>query len=799
MKYALRQLAKNPGFTIVALATLALGIGVNTTAFTVLNRLLLQSLPYRDPSRLVQVWAATPRDEFAGFAPGDFFDAQEQNTVFSAMAAYIPGAPMSFAETGQAAVREGGVASTGNFFPVLGVQPQIGRTPTADEEARFVPVTMLSNRFWRQHYNADPKVLGRTVRLDGKTYTVIGVMPPAEDDPQLWYTNPSFFALNPMKLNRDLRGAGWYTVVARLKPGVTLEQAKSEMAVMAARFAKDHPKTNTGRVFRVIPFPTTNMGDTGTELTWLTMALSGLVLLIACVNLANLQLVRTTRRSQEIAVRLALGCSRARLIGMLLLESVILSVAGGALGVVVAKWCNAYIAHFFEIDMPLDLRVIAFTFAVSLATGAIFGTVPAWIASRTNVGAALKSSGRGATSDRSRHWLRQGLIVVELAMALTLLAGAGFFVSGIYRLTHRNLGWDTSDIVTGWMELDHDHFGEQKDPRSLAFGEQLQRNISAIPGVKAVAISSGGNPAGGFTLQPYRLEGQPPPEVGKEPYTGYMAATPGIFQVFGFHLVEGREFRESDRPGSGRVIIVNEAMAKKCWPGQSAIGKRVGGTDPANPEWAEVVGVMRDFVTGAAFYDRTANPLKVLTPWAQNNHRFLSFDVRTSGAPAAYKDSVRKAVSLMAPDLAVSELETVDDVLSDEIAYFSFLRKILVQIAGLGLLLSAIGIYGVVANLASERTKEIGIRMALGAQSGSLVWLFVKNGLQLAVVGAVLGLAAAFALVTMLSRMLPALPGKDPRVVACVAVLLVIIALIACWLPARRMTRISPTIALRTE
>jgi putative ABC transport system permease protein len=798
MKFAIRQLAKNPGFTVVALLTLALGIGVNTTAFTILNRLLLQSLPYYDPAHLVQVWAAVPRDPYAGHAPGDFFDEQEQNTVFSGMAAYIPGSNVSLAEPGQPAVREGSVGMTANLLSVLGVPPLLGRLPSAEEEARFEPVALLGNAFWRQHFSADPNVLGRRVKLDGKMHTIIGVMPPALDDQELFGVRPCFFQLNPMRLNRDLRGTGWYTVVARLKPGVTLKQAQSEMTVMAARFAKDHPKTNADRTFRVIAFPTTEMGDTGTELTWMTMALSGVVLLIACVNLANLQLVRTTRRSPEIGIRLALGCSRTQLVGMLLLESVIVSVAGGLLGLLVAKWSNAYVARYFSIDMPLNLRVIGFTFGVSLVTGALFGTVPAFLASRTNVNASLKSGARGATSGRSRHWLRQGLVVLELAMALTLLAGAGFFVNGIYRLTHRSLGWDASHEVLGWIELDHDTYGEQLDPRSLAFGERMQASLAALPGIEAAALSNG-TPAGAFGGEAYRIEGEPPPEKGKEVYAGWAAVSPGFLKVFGIQLVQGRDFRDSDRRGSPPVIIINEAMARKCWPNENPIGKRLGTSDPEKPAWAEVVGVMRDFECGAEFYNPNGNNLKFMAPWAQNNHRFISFNVRTSGPSQASIQPVRKAIGLLAPDLAVSMLDTVEDELADEVYYFTFLRKVLVQIAGLGLLLSALGIYGVVANLASERTKEIGIRMALGAQPRSLVWLFLKNGSQLAAIGAVIGLGAAYFLVGVLHRMIPVLPGKNPWMIAAMALLLVAVALVACWLPARRITKINPTIALRAE
>lgn len=798
MKYALRQLAKNPGFTVVALATLALGIGVNSAAFTVLNRLLLQSLPFRDAGRLVQVWTSSPREDFATQAPGDYFDEKEQNTVFEDLAAYVPGATASLAEAGQPAAQCGSVFMTANFFTVIGVQPQIGRLFTADEEKRFEPVTLLGNAFWREHYGADPKVLGHTIRLNSKMYTIVGVMPPALDDPVLFDTQPSVFPLDPTRLNRELRGGGWYHVVGRLKPGVTREKAQAEMTILATRSAHDFPKTDNGLGRRVIPFPTSSIGETGARMTWLVMALSGMVLLIACVNLANLQLVRTTRRAPEIGIRLALGCSRARLIGMFMVESLLVSVAGGALGILVAKWSNAFIARFFGIDMPLDLRVIGFTFLASMATGAVFGTVPAWIASRTDVSSSIKAGSRGTTSDRSRHWLRQGLVVVELGLALTLLAGAGFFVSGIFKLTHRDLGWKADNVLIGGIELDHDHYGEQQDPRSLEFGNRVRERVEALPGIEAVEISSG-SPVYGFNGAPFRIEGQPAPEPGKEIYASQNIVSPEFFQVYGIRLIQGRNFRESDRPGSPHVVIISESMARKFWPGENAIGRRMGETDPDKPDWAEVVGVMADFQGAADFYNPSATSFRFLRPWAQNNHRFMTFNIRTSGQPEASRESVQKAIGLLAPDIALGGLFTIKEMMGNEVAYFSFIRRLLLQIAVLGLLLAAVGTYGVVANLASERTKEVGIRMALGAQPAGLVWLFLKNGVQLAVIGAATGLVASFFLLNILANMFSSVPGNDRWVVVGMAFLLVAVALVACWLPARRTTRIDPTVALRAE
>ena len=797
MKHAIRQLAKNPGFTVTALLTLALSIGVNTTAFTVLNRLMLQSLPFREPARLVRIWASNAQYSYIDQTPGDYCDERDHNSVFEAIASYVPGFQQSLVEPGQPPMRYSACSASANFFPLFGIQAQLGRLFTAEEENRSEPLVVISNLFWREHYNADPKILGRTVKLNSKMFTIVGVLTPAMDEPTLFNGAAAFWMLDNPGVNRTLRDYGWYTVAARLKPGVTIEQAQAEMTALATNLERDNPKTNKSRGLKVEPYPSSTMLGTGAQLTWLVLALSGMVLLIGCANLANLQLVRTMRRSHEIGVRIALGCPRSTLIWMLLTESLLVSVAGGALGLLVAKWSNNYVASFFELTMPLDWRVLGFAFIASLLTGAVFGTVPAWIASRTDVNASLKSSGRGMTADRSRHWLRQTLVVVELALALTLLAGAAFFVNGIYKLTHRDLGWSPGQMLVGSIELDHDHYGEIKDPRSVVFGERMVRELEALPGVEGVTL--GDSPSRGFGGGPIRIEGQPAPEPGKEIFAGTGLSSPGFFKVYGVRLMQGRDFRESDRLGAPEVVIINEAMAQKFWPGENPIGKRIGRTDPAAPAWEEVVGVMSDFEGAMEFYDPTHNKLKVLLPWAQNNHRFINFSVRTSVNADAFKETFRKALGLLAPDIAPSMLASVKDAMAGGVAYFTFLRRILLQISVLGLVLAAVGIYGVVSNLTSERTNEIGIRMALGAQPGDIVWLFLRNGIQLALVGAVVGVGAAYILLNVLAKMLPMVPGTNHAVVGIVAVILVLIAVIASWLPARRTTKVSPTVALRSE
>jgi putative ABC transport system permease protein len=799
MRYALRKLAASPGFMIVALVTLALGIGVNTTAFTVLNRLMLQALPYDDPASLVQLWSTSPRWGNIQNAPADYFDERAQSTVFTDMAAYSM-ASVSYAEIGKPPIQIGALYMTANFFTVLGVQPQLGRLPTEDESKHMAFVTLISDSFWRTHFNGDPNVLGKPVRMDRRVSTVIGVMPPSLNDPALFNSRPAFFYLDPVTHSRAVRKVGWYYEVARLKPGVSIKQAQLQMDVISKRLAHDYPETNKDRGFAVLRYPTNQLGNDGAQLTWMTFALSGLVLLIACINLANLQLVRTTGRSQEIAIRMALGCTRRRLIGMLLLESVIVSTLGGALGIAVGVWSNSFVVHFFDMAMPLNFRVIAFTFGVALVAGAFFGTIPAWMATRQDCAASLKSGARGSTSDRSRHWLRQSLVVIELAMAVILLAGAGFFVSGIYRLTHRDLGWKPGQLLIGDISLNQDDFGGDKNhPKVLAFGEHALEALRALPGVEAASISSG-SPTWGSRTEPFKIEGQPVPEKGHEPEAGYFNISPGWFEVYGIHLLQGREFLDSDRFDSEQVAIVSESMARKNWPGESPLGKRLQETDPGgDSKWATVVGVMQDFKGGAEFYNPSMSSMRFLRPWAQDSWGSVVFTVRTAGEPGLLKEPVRKAIAGLLPDIAIDYMATTAEDAAQTISYFNFLRRILVQIAVLGLLLSAVGIYGVVANLASERTKEIGIRMALGAQPGSIIWLFVRNGIILAGIGAVAGLGISFFLVTVLGRLLPALPGKDPGVVVCAAFLLVLAALFACRLPARRTTKISPTVALRAE
>jgi putative ABC transport system permease protein len=692
VRLVIRQLLKSPGFTVVALVTLALSIGLNATAFSALNSLLLQKLPFPNINQMVQVWSSTPTLERARQSPSDYVEECDSNTVFDNMAAYTVGSA-SLSEPGQPPEQRAVIRVSANFFPLFGMKTQIGRLPTEAEDRHLDLVAVVSNSFWREHYAGDASVVGRTVKLSSKDYTIVGVLAPYLDDPSYFGGRPDFMMLDGIRGISNFHGAGWYFVAGRLKAGVSLEQAQAQMTVIGAKLAHDFPKTNGDRTFKVIPYPEKTVGTSTTRLTWLVMALCCSVLLIACVNLANLQLVRASRRSHEIAVRIALGCSRSRLAGMLAAESVVLSLAGGALGLLVAYWGNVFIAQFIGRAMPMNVRVVGFVFGVSLITGLLFGTVPAVVASGGDPNGSMKASGRTATTGKSTHRILEALIVFELALALTLLAACGFFVRGIYKLTHVELGWHAENVVVGFMELDHDHFGESGDPRLLALGDRVVSTLRNLPGVKGAALTVD-SPAWGFRSEPYSVSGHPFPDKGRETYAGSNATGPGFFDAYGIRLLEGRDFTDADRPGTPLVAIVNKSMADRYWPGQSALGKRISTGDPDSPKWAEIIGVMADFRGGYEFMDSDQTRLKFMRPWAQDFTRFLGFDVSTSVDPQAMKPLITKAIGRILPETAVTGLRTMRELDDESLKFYKSLRRILLEISVLGLFLAAIGCTG---------------------------------------------------------------------------------------------------------
>ena len=799
-RLACRRLLSCPGYAAVALATLALGIGANTAMFGIVNALLLRPGPYPDPTRLVRVFRTSPQSQTWPHSLPNLRDEQAQADVFAGFAAY-QGWSYSLAEPGQPAEQLPGVTASADLFAALGVPAMLGRTFTRDEQ---VPgrdrVAVLSYDCWQQRFSGDPRIVGRDLRLDGETVTVIGVMPASFAYPLFWGRVDLWRPLKLLNDWREDRGNNWLNALARLRPGVSLGQAQSEMDGVAARLAREYPANNTGIGLRLVPLHESAMDAVGHRLSWLTLGLAGVVLLIACTNLANLQLARAAAGARGLAVRAALGASRARLMSQQLTESTVLALAGGALGLLIAGWLNAAIGRQITLGgaagvaIPLDFRVLAFALLASLAAGAAVGSVPAWIASRVDLNATLKQGGRGAAGDRSSHRLRHGLIVAEVTLVLVLLAGAGFFIDGVRRFMQRDFGWDTTGLLTGTVTLPENRYPTDESRRR--FHERLEERLAAIPGVEHAALGSSiptwsfGSSGGVLT------EGRPIPPPGREPLIDYAVVSSDYFAALRIPLIAGRLFPPHVAPDSPRTIVINETMARLLWPGEDPIGKRVAAAGD-HPEWEEVIGVVRD-VSFAANLGTPDTRMQAYRPLVFNPWGYVTIALRAP-APETLVGPLRRAVADLDPDLPVAQLSTVRATMDRNRHNLDLVNDLLGSFALLGLFLAAIGLYGVIASLVAQRTGEFAVRMALGAPPRGVLWLVLGVGLRLIALGTVVGLAGASALLRVLGSLLPTVPGQSPLMLALAVSTLAVVGVLACWLPARRATKVDPMIALRTE
>jgi len=806
-RYALRQLAKRPGFTAVAVLTLALGIGVNTTMFSVLNALVLRASSALDPGRLVLIFRTSAQAQDWPQSPANFYDYEGRNTAFEQIAAFYQ-TNFNLAEPGQPAERLAGMGVSGSLFTLFGVPPELGRVfgPEYDR-AGLGQVAVLSDGFWRSHYGADPGVIGRLVRMDGQQVTIIGVMPPKFDNPLYWGRVDLWRPLGFENAVRQTRDNAWMQAIGRLKPGVTLSQAQSEASAIASRLAREYPRTNAGSGLRLAFWDDARTSDLTRRIAWLCMGLAAFVLLIACANLANLQLARMAERVREHAVRIALGASRAQLIRQLVVESLVLSAVGGAVGVLIASWgvrligAGVVITGVRGFAMPVDARVLAFTLVASVLTGLAVGTIPAWMASRTDVHATLKQGARGSTGDRSRHVFRQALIVAELALALTLLTGAGYFVRGMQRAARADPGWRPEGLVTASMTLPF-NANYATDAQCRAFFDKLGAKLDGLPGAQQSTIGAYLPITGFWRTAGMAIDGRAPPARGKEPLAYLNFVSPGYFSTLGMRIVRGRAFTDADRAGSQNVAIINEAMARGLFPGEDPIGKRIAGADTASPDWMVIVGVVSDSHATLELVRRPDTLFVTYLPLAQTPTSYvhwINLAIRSSAPGATVAAALRAAVQQIDPDQPVYGIATAAESMEEITSGLSLTSQMLGAFAFVGLVLSAVGIYGVIANLVAQRTAEIGIRMALGAPSADIVWLVLGQGVRLAAAGTAIGLAFAWALVRLLDAVLPSIPGGDPAAVACVAAMLAAVALLASWLPARRATEVDPIIALRSE
>jgi putative ABC transport system permease protein len=805
LRHAFRALRKSPGFTAVAILTLGLGIGANTAIFSVVENVLLRPLPYRDPSALVQVSNTyLPAFPKTPMSAGDFQDFQRQASSFSQMAAYVD-PPSGFNLTGdvQAERLEASLATSG-LFPLLGMRPVAGRTFHPEEDKPGTPpVVLISHRLWQNHFGSDPSVVGRTIMLDGRGFTLIGVLPaefhlaPTSD---LWMPVSEYGDDLTSHLHHD------FTILARLKPGVTISQAQAELATLNRQEEQAFPDTHKNWGVLVAPLENPSAEKMRVALLVLLGAV-GLVLLVACANIVNLLLARNAVRQKEIALRVALGASRSRLLAQLLTESVLLSLLGGALGILLAAVCLRVLDEFVPTDLAgaketaLNLPVLAFTLAVSFLAGLVCGLIPALQTLRQDLQGILKEGTRSAGAAGGQK-IRSLLVVSEIALALVPLVGAGLLIRSFHRLVEVDPGFQRDHILA--MEVDQPEVPQevlskmtteqQLDlirKQSLQFDE-LARNIQSLPGTKAV---------GGVTVLPlgtsmrsasrFMVEGQPLPPNGARPIAETRSASPGYFAAMGIPLHMGRPLDAHDY--SGQTIVVNEAIAQRFFPGGDPVGKRLNlcSLDP-KPCWLTIVGV----VGNVHQYGLDAPPTLDVY-WSQGWPRYIV--IRTASDPAALAQTAIGVIHKFDSNLPVTHVMTLDALFSDSVSPRRFSTFLLGVFAGLALLLAAMGIYGVMSYVVSLRTNEIGIRMALGAQPDDIWRLVIGRGAQLAFAGVALGLVGAFALTKLISSLLYGVKPTDPVTFGGVALLLVSVALLACYVPARRAMRVDPMVALRYE
>jgi putative ABC transport system permease protein len=807
IRYGARMLTKNAGFTAIAVLTLALGIGANTAIFSVVNAELLRPLPFHDPGRLVSVGVTNSR---TGMKSGnadypDFEDWRSQNQVFEKMAAYYDN-KLTLTGVQNPAHLEAEVVSA-DLFTLLGVTPTLGRTflPVEDEAGHNVAI--LEHQFWRQQFGGDPGIIGRTITLNNRAYTVVGVMPAGFEFPlqrkpvSVWTTFSADQSTddNTPPLTKQ-RGAHWFSVIARLKPGVSITQAQAAMDVITAGLAKQFPDTDKYSGVQ-LEFERDRITSAIRPALLMLMAAVGLVLLIACVNVANLLLARATTRGREIAIRAALGAGRKRLVRQLLTESMLLAGLAGGFGVLIAAWGSVLLARLSPQDLPrsaeihTDAWVLAFTGGISLITGVVFGLAPALQIARSNLVDALKEGSLSMTAGGSRHQLRSSLVVVEMAIALVLLVSSVLLMRSLLRLQNVNPGFHPHNVLAADVDLPDQKYTNAKQDQ---FARELMPKLAALPGAESVAGVFPLPMTGSEMRTSVQIEGRPVAE-SDETHATIFSITPGYFRTMKIALLQGRDFTPQDGPDTTPVVIVNESLAWQFFPGENPIGKRIRpgiSVDEKPSRMREIVGVVAD----VKFKNLTSEWMPTdYVPQAQIPIGRLTAIVRTAGDPSTLARPLAEAVRSIDPDMPVYNVKTVEEYLDGTIAIPRFNTMLLGVFAGLALVLTAIGLYGVISYAVVQRTHEIGIRMALGAQPREMMRLVVGQGVRLALLGVGLGLIAALAFTHFLSSLLFGVTATDPVSFATVVLTLLAVALLACYVPARRAMRVDPMVALRYE
>ncbi len=799
LRFGARMLLKKPGFTLAAVITLALGIGANTAIFSIVNSVLLRPLPYEDPDQIVIVWMDNRKlkidQDIHSYA--NYADYRAQNQVFSEMTAI---SQRSFNLTGEGEPeRVMGAAATSSFFSVMRVTPVVGRAFTADEDqSGRGQVAILSYGLWQRRFGSDPQIVGKPISLNGVSRTVIGVMPAGFSFPgketHVWIP----LAPDPQLISN--RSSFWLTVVGRLKPGVTVEQARTEMSTIAKRLESQYPDINASYGVNLVPLHEQVVGTIRPALLLLLGAV-GLVLLIACANVANLLLVRAAAREREIAIRAAHGASRIRIIRQLFTESMLLAILGGGLGVFVALWGLGVLKSFSPSDIPrleqiaIDKRVLVFTLAVSCLTALVFGLVPALQASKPNMNEILKEGGRsgsaGVRAARARHLL----VISEIAMALVLLIGAGLLIKSFSRLQEFNWGFNQDHLLTARLQLPRSKYADEKQVRN--FYEQLLQRLNNMPGVQSAGAVSSIFLSKTPNSTNFSIEGQPNKTGAESIEVPYDSISPNYFEVMGTPIVKGRPFNDRDVEGSPLVAIINETFAREFLRGEDPLGKRFKYDSLDGPApWFTIVGVVAD--TRRTGFDSEVRA-ETYIPHAQDPSAGMTLVLRTKTDPAGLTAALRNEVLSVDKDQPVYDVRTMDQLLVEKIAQRRFSALLLGLFALLALLLAAVGIYGVMAYSVAQRTHEIGIRMALGAQKRDLLRMIVRQGMILTAVGISLGLVVAFALTRVMSGLLYEVSATDIQTFIIIPLILAGVALLANYIPARQAAKVDPMVALRYE
>ncbi|HET7217273.1 MAG TPA: ABC transporter permease [Vicinamibacterales bacterium] len=789
-RYAVRQLVRTPGFTVVAILTVALAIGASSTMFSVVNGVLLRPLPFPNPERLVRVHEVLQRFGRFSVAPANFLDWRQQTTVFEHIIAYnSSGATLN--DNGNA-VRLTGALVSWNTFDLLRVAPALGRSFRADEEAAGKDtVIVISHSLWQNRLGGDADVLGRSLNLNGAPVTIVGVMPPDFDFPtgaEFW--RPLSFAPNPT------RGGHFLAVIARLKPGVAIEQAGAEMKTIAERLAVQYPKQSAGETAEVVFLHDQIVGSIRPALLTLLAAV-GVVILIACANVANLLLVRASVREKEIAIRTALGAGRKRLVMQMLAESLVLAFAGGALGVLLAYFAIPPIQTLSAGSIPraksisIDATVLAFATGISILTGILFGLAPAWQVSRSSLGSVLKEGGRTSIVSGGR-WVRNGLLVAEVAMSIVLLAGAILLLRSFARLTNVDPGFRPEHVLAFRIGLPEATYPE--DHNRIAFFDRLIGSLESIPEVASAGMIQA-LPMRGDYLLSFTIQGRPAAKPNEEPSANHRVVSPHYFKTLGIPLLRGRTFTPQDAQKSPMVAIVDQKFVDRYFPEEDPIGKGIdigNGTDG----FYEIVGVVGN--VRQASMDANPEPT-MYVPYTQDVFSSMWVVARSNGDPSDLVANARAAVRSIDATLPAYAMTPLPAVISDSLAQRRFSMLLLGTFALLALFLAAVGLYGVVAYTVSQRTQEIGLRMAIGAQRGDVLRMVVGGGMKLAVLGVVIGIASALAMAQVVATMLYEIKPFDPASYTATATILIAVAALACYVPARRATRVDPVVAMRQE